>query len=174
MSPALSLRPIRLSDVDSIMEWINEPEVTRNFATMSKKITRDQELHFLETMIESENDRLFAIEDNSGNYLGNAGIHRIYWPAKNGRLGVVVGNKSAQGKGVGSAALRRLCEIGFEQLGLHKLWLIHFRENQRMHHMATKLGFQTEGTLRDEYFHGGGYHDMIRLSLLDGELVAPF
>ena len=39
-----------------------------------------------------------------------------------------------------------------------------------MHHMATKLGFQVEGTLRDEYFHDGSYHDMVRLSLLEGEL----
>ena len=97
------------------MEWINEPTVTRNFATMSKKITRDEELAFLEKMIASETDRLFAIESDDGEYLGNAGIHRIYWPAKNGRLGVVVGKKSAQGKGVGTAALRRLCEIGLRR-----------------------------------------------------------
>ncbi len=151
------------------MKWINRPEVTRNFAGMSRQISRDEEVAFVERMIASETDRLFAITTDDGTYLGNAGIHKIYWPAKNGRLGVVVGVKEAQGKGVGKAALRALCDLGFGQLALHKLWIIHFRENARMHHMATQIGFQVEGTLRDEYFHDGGYHDMVRLSLLAPE-----
>ena len=165
----MQLRPIRLDDVDHIMEWINEPDVTRNFADMSKKITREQELSFLEQMIESETDRLYAIEDDDGRYLGNAGIHKIYWPAKNGRVGLVIGRRDAHGKGYGQRALRLLCEKGFAELELHKLWLIHFVDNARMHHIATKHGFVVEGTLRDEYFHAGGYHDMIRLSLLEDE-----
>ncbi len=160
------LRPICLGDVDHIMSWINRPDVTRNFAEMSREITREQELAFLAKMIASETDKLYAICANDGTYLGNAGIHKIYWPAKNGRLGIVVGNAEAQGKGVGSAALRALCKLGFNDLGLHKLWIIHFRDNQRMNHMATQLGFQQEGILRDEYFHNDRYHDMVRLSLL--------
>lgn len=165
----MRLRPIRLDDVDSIMEWINEPAVTRNFADMSKQITRDQELQFLEQMIASETDRLFAIEDDDGAYLGNAGVHKIYWPAKNGRVGLVIGRRDVHGKGHGQRALRLLCDMAFGELGLHKLWLIHFVDNARMHHIATKHGFVVEGTLRDEYFHGGGYHDMVRMSLLEHE-----
>jgi RimJ/RimL family protein N-acetyltransferase len=69
----MRLRPIRLDDVDHI----NEPDVTRNFADMSTKITREQELAFLSKMIASDADRLFAIEDDDGGYLGNAGIHKI-------------------------------------------------------------------------------------------------
>lgn len=168
----MRLRPIELADVDAIMEWINEPEVTRNFATMSKRISRAEELRYLEQMIESETDRLYAVEDDDGAYLGNAGVHKIYWPAKNGRVGLVIGRRGARGKGHGQRALRLLCQAGFEELGLHKLWLIHFRENARMHHIATKHGFVPEGVLRDEYFHAGGYHDMVRLSLLEPEYAA--
>ena len=165
----MRLRPIRLDDVDEILQWINEPEITRNFAAMSKTITREQELAYLERMIASDVDRLWAVEDDDGRYLGNAGIHQIYWPARNGRIGLVIGRRDAHGKGFGQAAFRALCATGFEELGLHKLWLVHFVDNRRMHHIATKHGFVVEGTLRDEYFHAGGYHDMVRMSLLEDE-----
>jgi len=168
----IQLRPIRLDDVDAIMAWINDPSVTRNFAKMSTTITREQEIAFLERPLESDADRLFAIEDLDGNYLGNAGLHKIYWPARNGRLGIVIGDKDAQGKGLGQEALRLITALGFEVLGLHKIWLVHFATNARMHHIAKKLGFTEEGTLRDEYFHDGEFHDMLRHSLLEHEFGA--
>lgn len=168
----IQLRPIRLDDVDAILEWINDPDVVGNFATLSQRITREEELAFLQRTIASPDDRLYAIEDRQGRYLGNAGIHKIWWPARNGRLGLVIGRRDAQGQGLGREALSLLCALGFEALGLHKLWLMHFRTNARMHHLARALGFQEEGVMRDEYFHQGRFHDMVRHSLLEHEYRA--
>lgn len=165
----LGLRPIRTSDVDDIMAWINDPDVTRNFANMSAAITREQELAWLEHVIASDTDRLYAVVDESGAYLGNAGIHKIYWPARNGRLGLVLGAPGARGRGLGTQAMRLLIDMAFAELGLHKVWLVHYRTNTRMAHIAEKLGFTEEGVLRDEYFHQGSFHDMIRWSLLEDD-----
>ena len=165
----VGLRPICVDDVDAIMEWINDPAVTRNFANMSRTITRSQERDFLDGMIASDTDRLYAIVGSDGTHIGNAGIHKIYWPARNGRLGLVVGHTDAQGQGLGQEALRLLITLGFEQLGLHKLWMVHYRTNDRMRHIAIKHGFQREGLLRDEYFHAGTFHDMERHGLLEHE-----
>jgi RimJ/RimL family protein N-acetyltransferase len=164
----VSLRPIRLDDVDEIMTWVNDPDVVRNFASMGQ-ITREQELAFLQKTIDSNEDRLYAVLGPSGQYLGNAGIHKIYWPARNGRLGIVIGAKGEHGQGYGQETLKLLISLGFEELGLHKLWLVHYAENARMLHLARKLGFVEEGVLRDEYFHGGRFHDMLRHSLLEQE-----
>lgn len=167
-APAVRLRPIRLDDVDAILDVVNDPEVTRNFAGMAERITREQELAFLERVLASEEDRMYAVEDGDGRYLGNAGIHRIYWPARNGRLGLMLA-RHAHGRGLGAATLRALCGVGFDELGLHKLWLVHYADNARMRHLARKLGFVEEGVLRDEYFHRGTFHDMVRHSLLEHE-----
>lgn len=163
------LRPIRLDDVDAIMEWINDEEVTRNFAGMAGRITREQELAFLEQVIASDTDRLYAVEDLQGRYLGNAGVHKIYWPARNGRLGLVIGRRDVHGQGLGQEALRLLVALAFRELGLHKVWIVHFRDNGRMAHLCGKLGFQLEGVLRDEYHHRDAWHDMVRHSLLAHE-----
>lgn len=162
----LRLRPIRLDDVDAILSWVNDPEITANFATMGH-ITREQEIAYLERTLASDSDRLYAIETHDGVYLGNAGLHRIYWPARNGRLGVVIGTKAAQGRGLGQEAIRLLVALGFLELGLHKIWAVHYVANARMRHILGKLGFEEEGILRDEYFHEGAFHDMVRHALLE-------
>ncbi|MEZ4318446.1 MAG: GNAT family protein [Myxococcota bacterium] len=168
----VALRPLTMDDLDAIMEWINDPEVTKNFAGMSAQITREQEAAFLEGVFASDTDRLYAVIDTEGRYLGNAGIHKIYWPAKNGRLGLVLGAKQARGRGYGQEAMKLLAARGFLDLGLHKLWLVHYSTNARMAHIATKLGFVPEGRLREEYFHGGEYHDMVRYGLLEQDFAA--
>lgn len=161
------LRPATMNDLDSMMAWVNRPDVTRNFARLSREITRAEEASWLERTLASDTDRLFAVEDRAGTYIGNAGIHQIYQPARAGRLGTVIANQ--QGKGLGQQAIKLLCAAGFIDLQLHKLWMIHFRTNARMSHICAKLGFAFEGVLRDEYFHEERYHDMIRLSLLEHE-----
>ena len=165
----VALRPIDVGDLDAIMEWINDGDVTKNFAGLSKQITRDEEQAFLERTIASDTDRLYAVIDERGRYLGNAGIHKIYWPARNGRLGIVLGAPDARGKGLGKEALWLLCELGFRHLDLHKLWLVHYATNARMAHLAAGLGFQEEGRLREEYFHDGRFHDMVRSGMLARE-----
>ena len=168
----VQLRPIRLDDVDRMMTWVNDPDVTGNFATMGH-ITREQEVAYLEHILVSDADRLFAIESaDDGTYLGNVGIHKIFWPAKNGRLGLVVGKRDVQGRGLGQEALRLIIAYGFRELGLHKLWVVHYHTNARMRHVVGKLGFVEEGVLRDEYFHEGTWHDMVRHSLLEPEFRA--
>ena len=165
----VGLRPIELEDIDDIMGWVNDPEVVRNFASMGH-ITREEELAFLERMRKSKEDRLYAVialDDPAGpRNLGNAGIHKIYWPARNGRLGLVIGASGARGRGYGQQAMALLVALGFEELGLHKLWLVHYSENTRMRHLAEKLGFTQEGVLRDEYFCDGRFHDMVRHAIL--------
>lgn len=174
---SVCLRPIREDDVDAIMGWINDPEITRNFAAFGEPVTHEQELAFIRDMIASKNDRLFAIErvDQPG-LIGTAGIHRIYWPAKNGRLGLMVGKHTLQGQGLGQQTMRLLVAYAFEVLKLHKVWLVHYADNARMRHIAGKLGFRQEGVLRDEYFHQGRWHDMVRHALLESDRpvsVAP-
>lgn len=164
----VGLRPVERADVDAIMGWINDPEVTRNFAGMSETITREAELAYLDRMVASTVDELYAVVWE-GRTIGTVGLHQIYWPARNGRLGVVLGVREARGRGLGTEALQLVTALGFEEHGLHKIWLVHYATNWRMMHLARKLGFLEEGWLRDEYFHRGAFHDMVRHALLEDE-----
>jgi diamine N-acetyltransferase len=92
-------------------------------------------------------------------------INQIYWPAKNGRLFVVV-RREMQGRGYGPRAVAKLLDVAWSELGLRKVWLIVRRDNRSSQAMYLKLGFDFEGVLRDEYFVGGTWFDMVRMAIV--------
>jgi RimJ/RimL family protein N-acetyltransferase len=166
----VTLRPLAETDVDHIMSWVNRPEIVGNIAAFSgAPITRDQELAWIRSTITSA-DRVWSVfASDDDRYLGQVGIHQIHARSKVGRLGAVIATKSEMGKGYGSAAIRAAIDRGFSELGLHKLWLMVFRTNERGQRLYKRLGFVEEGILREEYFHEGGWHDMVRMSMLARE-----
>jgi RimJ/RimL family protein N-acetyltransferase len=165
------LRPLAERDVDDILTWVNDREVVGNLASFSgKPFTRDDELAYVRTMQASNADRVFTVlAADDGRYLGQVGIHQIFWRSRVGRLSAIIGNKSEWGNGFGTAAIARLLDHAFADDQLHKVWLMVFETNQRARRTYERVGFQVEGILREEYFHDDGWHNMVRMSLLDHE-----
>src|SRR5262249_36979579 len=110
------------------------------------------------------NDRAYSIFAGDC-YLGQCSLNAIYWPARNGRLFIVI-RREMQGHGYGPAAVEALLDLAWRQLELHKVWLIVRRDNRAAQAMYLKLGFDFEGVLRDEYCVSGRYFDMVRMSIL--------
>ncbi len=174
MTSPVRLRPLEESDVDHIMTWINDPEIVGNLAAFSgSAFTRDQELAWVRQVRTSRSDVVFSIVDAADDrYLGQCGIHQIHDRSKVGRLACILASRGDMGRGLGSAAIRALCDHGFDVLGLHKLWLMVFSHNARGRGIYGRVGFVEEGVLREEYFHEGRWHDMVRMSLLAREWQA--
>lgn len=169
------LRPLSLDDVDDIMGWVNAPEIVGNLATFSgKPLTRDDEVAYVQRMIASREDRVFSIVGDEDRYLGQCGLHQIFRRSGVGRLSIIVSAREEMGRGIGSAAIARLLDVAFADVdtggeGLHKVWLMCFATNTRARRTYERLGFVQEGVLREEYRHEGGWHDMVRFSVLAQE-----
>ncbi len=161
----IHLRQLSLDDLDNVMIWINDPEVTKNLASFNHNITREEEKQFLERLLASETDKVFSIENEKHEYIGQVGINNIYWPARNGRLGLII-KKEHQNKGYATLSINRVLEIAFNDLQLNKIWAIFYVTNSKMKHITENIGFKQEGLLRQEYFHNESYHDMIRSAVL--------
>ena len=170
MAP-VRLRPLATTDVDPMMTWVNDPAIIGNFAAFSgRAFTREEELAYIERTLASDADRVFAIErDEDGAYLGNVGIHQIHHASRVGRLACIIASRGEMGKGYGSAAVAAILDWAFGDARLHKVWLMCFRENTRAQGIYRRIGFVDEGILREEYFHQGDWHDMVRMSILDRE-----
>jgi [ribosomal protein S5]-alanine N-acetyltransferase len=169
----VTLRPLAESDVDSIMTWVNREEIVGNLAAFSgAPITRDEELAWIRRTIAGSDHVYSVLAASDGRYLGQIGIHQIHARSRVGRLGCVIADRGEMGKGHGSAAIRAALALGFNELLLHKLWLMVFAHNARGRRLYGRLGFVEEGVLREEYFHENGWHDMVRMSMLAQEHVA--
>ena len=160
----IELRPTTLADLPDIMGWVNDPDITHYFASMGN-ITPEQEEEYLKKMLASKTDRLFSIFVDE-EYAGQCSINQIYWPAKNGRLFIVLTNEF-QHRGLAQKVLAALLERAFIALGLHKVWLIVREDNAGSQFLYQRAGFSIEGTLRDEYFVNDKYYTMIRMAILD-------
>lgn len=161
---ALRLEPLRVEHLPHVMSWVNDREVMQYFANRQTHITEDEERGYIEKLAASGADRAYSVFDGE-TYVGQCSLNQIYWPARNGRLFVVV-RREMQGRGYGPAAVARLLDVAWSELGLHKVWLIVRRDNRAAQAMYLRLGFDFEGVLRDEYFVQDTWFDMVRMSIL--------
>ncbi|MBE0610648.1 MAG: GNAT family N-acetyltransferase, partial [Dehalococcoidia bacterium] len=66
--------------------------------------------------------------------------------------------------------MRTVCRFGFEMMNLHRIQLEVYANNARARHVYEKVGFVLEGCRRQALYKFGRYHDVLVMSLLEGEL----
>ncbi len=171
MKTSLTLKPITLKDIDSVMTWVNDPEVVRNFQHFGKKFSRADELKFMGQLIKSKINIAFSIfRKSDGAYIGQCAVNQIAWENKIGRLALVI-VRNEWNKGYAQQILPLLVKHAFAKLKLHKVWLMCYASNAKALHIYKKLGFKQEGVLRKEYLWRGQYHNMVRMAMLKEEFT---
>ena len=163
----IRLRPLRMDDLDHIMAWANDWEVTRTLLMGRYPLTRENEKEWLESKLKaSSEETVFVIETRDGKYLGGINLFRIQPIDRHAELGLVIGSKKDWGKGYARESMELLIRYGFETLNLHAIYLGVVSFHDRAIKLYRSLGFVEEGRLRHRVFLEGSYHDMISMSLL--------
>lgn len=166
------LRPPEMTDLDNIMTWINDREVTRNLLVGFWPLSRKFEEGWLARVVEGSDprNRVLIIEDSRGTYLGSVGLHDIDMRSGVAEVGIVIGRKDYWGKGYGTDALRTMLRAAFANLRLRKVILKVFGSNVRAQKSYAKLGFKVVGCLKDHELMEGEYEDLIYMELFKEEL----
>ena len=76
------------------------------------------------------------------------------------------------GRGQGSALLRAVTRLVFDEFGAHRLWLGVYADNARARAAYRGLGFVEEGTLRDGALRADGFVSLVLMSILEQEYRA--
>lgn len=76
-----------------------------------------------------------------------------------------------QGHGHASTATALALDYAFAVLNLHKVFLVVDVENVGAIRVYRRAGFVEEGTLREEFFANGRYHDALRMGILQREYL---
>jgi ribosomal-protein-serine acetyltransferase len=85
-----------------------------------------------------------------------------------GEIGYWIGS-AHEGKGLVTRAVRAMIDIGFRELGLHRIYIRAGVHNLRSRAIPERLGFTREGVLRGEGKGSGGFYDLIVYGLLEDE-----
>jgi len=166
----LYLRPLDVeTDLDRCLDWINDPELQARIGRrhpMSKKLEQE----WFERQYKSEDHINLAIVLKDGDrHVGNCGFNAIDYVNRAAEFGILLAERDTWGQGYGPEAARLILAYGFEELGLHRVWLWAFSFNQHAIRAYEKAGFTHEGVLREAYYRRGEYHDHVVMSVLESE-----
>lgn len=110
----------------------------------------------------------FGIRDAAGRLLGGCGLNQINPMHRMANLGYWV-RSSATGRGVATAAVRRLQRFAFERTDLVRLEIVCAVANEPSQRVAMKAGAVREAVLRDRLRSGEGSTDAVMFALLRSE-----
>lgn len=164
------LRPMTYEDTDNIIKWRNSDAVRSHFI-YQELFTAESHEHWIKTMIETGKAVQMIICEKAGDKpVGSVYIRDIDRVHHKGEYGIFIGEPSARGRGIGTAAAALMICFAFEELGLHRLFLRVFADNGQAVASYEKAGFQKEAYLREDVCIGGSYHDIILMAVLNGDL----
>lgn len=106
--------------------------------------------------------------DDPDRHIGNVSVWQTSQQNDIGEVGYWI-RSDETGGGLGAEATTRAVQVGFEEMGLHKVQLRIAVGNTASDRIAEKLGFEFEGTLRDEVRVAGRWLDHTVWSMLDHE-----
>ena len=164
----LVLRPWREEDAPDVYAACQDPDIQRWIPAIPRPYTLEHARAYVRGEATPNDARGFAV-DVGGRVAGAIGmrvddVNRIghigYWCAPD-----------ARNRGVTTRALRLVCRLGLDDLGLERLELLTDLDNHASQRVAEKVGFRREGVLRSHLRHPDGRRrDSVMFSLIPGEL----
>lgn len=77
--------------------------------------------------------------------------------------------KEFRKQGVGTQIMQKLLSLVFDEMNMHRAWLLVADWNIAAKKLYLKVGFQTEGAQREALFRHGKYQDYVMMSILQEE-----
>ncbi|MBE1489374.1 GNAT family N-acetyltransferase [Plantactinospora soyae] len=172
----LLLRPLTVSDVDALFAYRSRPDVCRYvpFEPMTREVLHERlASSWANTDLTDEGQALtLGIEvAGTGRLVGDV---VLFWHSREhggGEIGYVV-NPDFSGDGYATEAARALLQLGFDDLGLHRIVARIDERNEPSAKVARRLGMRQEARLvRNELFKGE-WSTELDFAMLDEEWPA--
>lgn len=161
------LRAMEPADAEAQQRWFNDPDVTRHLAVRYpvSSVAIAQRLQGAATMTFA-NPRFSVERLSDGALIGYAALRDVTPESRNAELDLVIGERSAWGRGYGTDATDTVCRFAFDRMGLHRVQLWVFAEHAAAIRAYEKAGFVREGVARDRFFRRGAWHDCVLMARL--------
>lgn len=151
--------------LDNYLRWFNDPQVSQWLSEV-KPMTRMAERAWFDSLAERKRDFVWAVHDETGRHIGATGIHGVSWRDRRAITGIVLGERSAWGKGYGTEVMQVRTRWAFEELGLHRLESECFVENVGSATCLERAGYRRIGVARQRRWRHGAWRDSILWELL--------
>ncbi|MCX4879623.1 GNAT family N-acetyltransferase [Streptomyces sp. NBC_00847] len=157
----LLLRPWRAEDAPAVHEAFQDPLMHQwHIRRSDSEAEAAGWIEEWQKAWEGERTAQWAVTDaDSDRLLGRVALREIalgdgvaevaYWTTA-----------AARGQGAAARAMTALSRWALDEIGFHRLELMHATANHASCRVAAKTGFALEGTKRSALLHPDGWHDM--------------
>lgn len=161
------IRRLEKGDLETRVEWMNNPLIYSSMH-FEVPILMERTIQWYESNL--TNDKRFdvtVLEDGEIVAFGGfTSINREIGKAET----YLFASPFQLHKGIGTRAKKLICEFGFKELGLNKIYFITNEDNYASIRVNEKCGFKLEGRLRKEYLtKDGEFKDRLYFGLLKEE-----
>lgn len=164
----VKLRPLEREDLRFVHQLDNNASVMRYwFEEPYEAFVELSDLY--DKHIHDQSERRFVIEHDEQR-AGLVELVEINHVHRRAEFQIIIAPQH-QGKGLATTAVKLAMEYGFSVLNLYKLYLIVDQENEKAIHIYSKLGFETEGVLKHEFFVNGEYRNTIRMCIFQPQYL---
>jgi RimJ/RimL family protein N-acetyltransferase len=164
----VTLRALEPDDFDTMLSWIDSADALFQWSgAWDFRWPLDRSRLRRDLAAAGEGRRLFAAV-REGDLAGHVML-TIQPEHGLGVIGRVLVDPARRGGGVGTALMREIVRIGFDELGLHRLQLAVYDFNQRAIACYRRVGFVIEGRLRDATRGSEGYWTAYVMAMLEPE-----
>ena len=144
----VSIRKFNENDIENKIKWIND-SANNQFLHYDLPLEYEKTKKWYET-IKDRTDRFDAVIEYEKIPVGIIGLLNIDKKNQKAEYYITLGEKEYKGKGIAYNASIKILEYAFEKLKLNKIYLYTEVENIIAQKLFDKLGFQKEGTLRED------------------------
>jgi len=158
----VTIRKFRRSDKFRMAELANNEKISINLRdAFPYPYTVEDAEAFIAGCIRQNPVEIFAIEYH-GQYVGNIGLHKqsdVY--SKSAELGYFIG-EPYWNKGITTRAVNLICEYGFKELDIVRIYSGIFEYNPASQRVLEKCGFEKEAVSKSAVCKKGRIYDEIR------------
>ena len=164
----VTLIPMTVADKDAFFQLATQSDGSDFWYDAKQKASRTKDKFFSDWTegyfnLEKVNDGQCFWIFVADRRIGQVNYNEIDTQNMKTELDIIIGRNADMGHGYGTDALRTLTKYLFEMLHLHKIWIEARASNDRAIKAYKKAGFQTEASLKDEYYFEGQFVNAVRL-----------
>lgn len=172
----LTLRPFTPDDFDDLYAYQSRPDVARYLHWEPRdhaQVRQALEDQCRETSLDAEGDWLtFAVEWREvGQVVGEVGLKWLSREYRQGEAGFVF-NPDFQGQGLATEAAAAMLELGFSNLGWHRIIGSCEARNQPSVRLMERIGMRREAHFVHNQIVKGQWADELIFAILDHEWTA--
>ncbi len=162
------LRKISLSDTSNIVRWRNSDSVRKNLYSQDL-ITEEQHVNYFHNYVETGKCLQYIIEvktKEGKKDIGTVFLKNVDMRSHKAEFGIFIGETSERGKHYASKSAIKMLDKAFNEYKLHRVYLSVFSNNKPAIIAYVKAGFRQEGILKEDYFDGVNYIDIVHMGVI--------